>query len=88
MAFSDRGIFQADEFFNIRLHLALVAAWYTGLFGSNTSPADYCHVSVSGCLSPFALLETGCLSLFLSYVRPALLGCTGIGRGPGIAPGQ
>ena len=86
LVMSDFSIFHADEFFNIRLHLALAAAWYTGLFGSNTSPADNFHVLVSGCLSPFALLETGCLSLFLSYVRPALLVCTGIGCGPGIAP--
>ena len=70
------------------MYLALVAAWYAGLFGSNTSPAGNSHVWVSGCLSPFALLETGCLSLSLSYLRPVLLVCTGIGCGPGIAPGQ
>lgn len=83
---SDFVIFQADDFFNIRMYLALVAAWYAGLFGSNTSPAGNSHVLVSGCLSPFALLETGCLSLFLSYVRPALLVCTGVWCGLGLAP--
>ena len=43
------------------MFLARFAAWNAGLFGSNASPASNSHVLVSGCLSPFALLETGWL---------------------------
>ena len=48
--------------------------------GSNASPASDSHGLVSGCLSPFAWLETGCLSSSLSYVRSVMLVCTGCGR--------
>ena len=43
------------------------------------------HRFVSGCLSPFALLEPGCLSPSLRHVCIVKLVCTDCGRGCGLS---
>ena len=50
--------------------------------GSNASPARNFHQG----LSPFALLESGCLSPSLRYVGSGMLECTDGGCGCGLAP--